>query len=137
MQTPISHFALKPGEAALSLAVTWPSGWAHTVATPAKGKLLVAEPKLVELSSRWSPKGQTPVTVTAWHLDAAGKSVSPPTCTIELADGAQGQWAGPANCSANACARIWQGVGVQPGGSDAIVAHCGGKALSVRPRIFY
>ncbi|MBM4345471.1 MAG: putative metal-binding motif-containing protein, partial [Deltaproteobacteria bacterium] len=34
MQTPISHFALKPGEAALSLAVTWPSGWAHTVATP-------------------------------------------------------------------------------------------------------
>ncbi len=134
---PLSHFALMAGEQPQTMTVKWPSGWVQTVAAPAVGKLTVNEPKLVELSTRWSPKGQAPVTVTAWHLDPSGQPVAPPACSIELADGSQGQWSGPATCTGNACARVWTGAGVQPGGSDAVVAHCGGKALSVRPRIFY
>ncbi|MSQ84879.1 MAG: hypothetical protein EXR77_18735 [Myxococcales bacterium] len=137
IQAPLSHFALQAGEAAQTLTVKWPSGWQQTVVAAAKGAMVVNEPLLSELSTRWSPAGTVPVTVLAYHLDASGAPVVPAQCTIELSADGQGQFSGPTVCLAQSCSRQWLGVGVPSGGSDAFVIACGGKQLQVRPRVFY
>jgi hypothetical protein len=134
MATPTTSFALREGELAEELAITWPSGWQGTLQVPSSGMVQATEPPLVTLSDRFSPKGQLPITVTARQFDAEGKA-TPASCKIELAPAAQGAWLGPTECVGESCTRTWSGTGVSGSGSSAIVVSCGGTSWRIRPRI--
>ncbi len=137
MATPRTWFALRKGEQAKSLKVTWPSGWVSEVAVTKPGTLTVVEPALFKLSSRWAPPGKAPVQVAATRFAADGKpAAGAKPCTIALAPGSKGGWQGPAKCTGATCVRTWVGNGAK-GGSDAVVVSCDGKPWRVRPRIFY
>ncbi len=147
MATPAVHFALRPKELAEKVVVTWPTGWEGTTvlgATSGAGKAVLGkggwvtltEPAVVSLSTRWSPAGSTPVTITAVDRGPDGQPASGSKgCSIGFAGGATGAFAAATKCAGATCTRTWNGPG-KAGSEIAFVITCGGGALSVRPRVF-
>lgn len=135
---PTVHFGIPASWNVQQLIVHWPSGYDQVLVAPATGKLLVIdEPALVTVSSRWVNSGElsAKVQVTAQAYSKSAKPQQGVATTIELSTGAKGSWAGPTTCdSSGLCSRTW--LPPKNGwGADRIAVTLGTLALSVRPTI--
>ena len=147
MATPALHFALQPKEVAKKVVVTWPTGWegttlvgttngAGTVAVGKGGWVTLTEPAVVSLSTRWSPGGTSPVTITAVDRGPDGQpAAGSKGCAIGFDGGNSGAFATATTCTGATCTRTWTGPG-KAGSEIAFVITCGGSTLSIRPRVF-
>lgn len=147
MATPVVHFALQANETALKVVVTWPTGWKGTTVLGAvagagqavlgnAGWLTLTEPPLIKLSTRYSPSGQIPVTITAIDLAVNGTpKLNSKGCTIAFDSGSVGGFVGPTTCNNATCTRTWNGPG-NVGADVAFVVTCGGKTWTTRPRVY-
>jgi len=138
MEWPITHFQLAPGEKALSLAVTWPSGWTQNVAIgPSTAPMLVVEESIAFApQATWLPQGGD-VTLTLDCTKAGATLCQPDTAAIELAPPIKGAWKGPLGCSQGVCTRVWSVVASSTAGPATFRASLGGLALKVRPKVWF
>lgn len=141
MAAPVTQLAWPTGEQPQKLTVQWPSGFVQQVTAanwPINGKpLLVTEPALATLSSRWVPAtASATVVIKARAFSEFGVPVGGPKASIELASGSLGSFDAPTLCDDVECTRTWRPP-VGQTGEAAFVIQPGSSALLVRPRVRY
>jgi hypothetical protein len=141
LDDPTLWFAVPQGVQVQTLTVQWPSGFDQQMDLDGKAnrRVVVEEPKLVQLSARFvhNVPGAV-VTVTAKAFDAyGGPPAELPPLAVNLAPGSGGTFTGPLDCKPSGlCTRTWK---PPPGkaGEATFAVVIDGQELSVRPKVRY